>query len=329
MEINKKTRNQSFDQVAGICIIFMIFTHICQLSYQTGWPVYMKSLGIFYFYMYFFFMKSGMFFHEKSIKDCILNNARHLLVPYFLYMLIGHIVHCINIYVKEGFLPLSSIFIQPWQEIYSWGSSIGNLPLWFLLCLFLVKISYNIIVKLHVNPIVILLISFAGAVYLQFSDMIIKGYQVPYTIGAFLMAMSIYSFAFFMRKLIDVGGQIWTYILGVIFLISIYIGSPGVDIRSNNCSSFCLPWFLFSFLACMFLLRLFAIKPFAMAWLGNVGRNSMTYYVWHWILLNLVSILYYILGGESNKILWGLMVLCCIVFLPLIQHIKTKITSKK
>ena len=42
-----------------------------------------------------------------------------------------------------------------------------------------------------------------------------------------------------------------------------------------------------------------------MAWLGNVGRNSMTYYVWHWILLDLVSILYYILGGESNKILWG------------------------
>ncbi len=55
----------------------------------------------------------------------------------------------------------------------------------------------------------------------------------------------------------------------------------------------------------MFLLRLFAIKPFAMAWLGNVGRNSMTYYVWHWILLDLVSILYNILGGESNKILWG------------------------
>ena len=32
MDINKTTRNQSFDQVAGICIIFMIFTHICQLS---------------------------------------------------------------------------------------------------------------------------------------------------------------------------------------------------------------------------------------------------------------------------------------------------------
>ena len=144
MDINKTTRNQSFDQVAGICIIFMIFTHICQLSYQTGWPVYMKSLGVFYFYMYFFFMKSGMFFHEKSIRDCIRNNARHLLMPYFLYMLIGHIVHCISIYVKEGFLPLSSIFIQPWYEIYSWGSSIGNLPVWFLLCLFLVKISYNI-----------------------------------------------------------------------------------------------------------------------------------------------------------------------------------------
>lgn len=185
MDINKTTRNQSFDQVAGICIIFMIFTHICQLSYQTGWPVYMKSLGIFYFYMYFFFMKSGMLFHEKSIKDCIRNNARHLLMPYFLYMLIGHIVYCIRIYVKEGVLPLSSIFIQPWYEIYSWGSSIGNLPLWFLLCLFFVKISYNILVKLHVNSIVILLISFAGAVYLQFSDMIIEGYQVPYTIGAF------------------------------------------------------------------------------------------------------------------------------------------------
>lgn len=79
----------------------------------------------------------------------------------------------------------------------------------------------------------------------------------------------------------------------------------------------------------MFLLRLFAINPFAIAWLGNVGRNSMTYYVWHWILLNITSILYYGLGGNNNKVLWGLMVMSCIVFLPLIQHIKTKITSKK
>ena len=44
--------------------------------------------------------------------------------------------------------------------------------------------------------------------------------------------------------------------------------------------------------------------------------------------LDFTILLYYILGGESNKILWGLMVLCCIVFLPLIQYIKTKITSK-
>ena len=42
--------------------------------------------------------------------------------------------------------------------------------------------------------------------YLQFSDMIIGDYQVPYTIGAFLMAMSVYSFAFLLRKLTDMGG---------------------------------------------------------------------------------------------------------------------------
>ena len=47
-------RNKSIDVVAGLMIIYMIFTHVCQLSYNTGWPIYITSLNIFYSYMFFF-----------------------------------------------------------------------------------------------------------------------------------------------------------------------------------------------------------------------------------------------------------------------------------
>ena len=319
-----KIRNSNFDQVAGICIVFMIFTHICQLSYQSGWPVYMKSLGIFYFYMYFFFLKSGIFFHEKSIKECIYNNARHLLKPYLVYMLIGHIVHCVSLCLK-GNISLYDVLVQPWIEMYSWGASLGNLPLWFLLCLFLVKVSFNIMMIYRIKPFWVLLVSFSCATYLQHINMTINGYQIPYTIGAAMMAMAIYAFGFMTKDFFKSGGGLFTKVsFGLIFTLSIYIDSSSVEIRSNSCSSFCLPWFLFSYIACMFLLRIFDLKHLAIPLIEQIGRNSMTYYVWHWILLNITSILYYGLGGKNNKVLWGLMVMSCIVSLPLIQYIKTK-----
>ena len=323
---NTFDRSGSIDQLAGVCIIFMIFTHICQLSYQTGWPVYIHSLDVFYFYMYFFFMKSGALFHEKILKNSIIQNTRRLLYPYFLFMLVGHVVHCIGLYLK-GSLNVYGCFVQPLREIYHRGSCSGNLPLWFLLCLFLVKVTYNLLVKCHIKPLVILIVSFSVAVYLQNVEMQIGDIEIPYTIGAFFMSMSIYVFAVIMasRNVAIRGGQIITCILGAIFIASIFLRSPSVDIRSNFCRGFCLPWFLLSFLACLFFKRIFEYKSFCFSWLANVGRNSMTYYVWHWILLNITSIVYGIMGGTSNKMLWGLMVVACVLILPSIQYAKNKL----
>lgn len=47
-KIMTKKRNRQMDIVTGFCIIYMIFTHICQTSYNIGWPIYKHSLNILY-----------------------------------------------------------------------------------------------------------------------------------------------------------------------------------------------------------------------------------------------------------------------------------------
>lgn len=200
-------RNVSFDIVAGICIVFMIFTHICQLSYNTGWPVYKYSLGIFSYYMFFFFMKSGCFDKPTSWRECLKKNWRKLIIPFAIYSIIGHFVYCCLL-CQEGNLTFSEILIEPLRQIYYWGASMGNLPLWFLICLFSVKVIYCMLDNLHVKSWMVFIASFMVAVGLQIAQMTVCGHAVPYSLGAIAMALSIYSFAVFMRNKPIRGGAI-------------------------------------------------------------------------------------------------------------------------
>lgn len=93
-KIMTNKRNRQMDIVTGFCIIYMIFTHICQTSYNIGWPIYKHSLNIFYAYLFFFILKSGYF--NRPISDqvaCIKKNAKGLLKPYIKYSFISYVVY--------------------------------------------------------------------------------------------------------------------------------------------------------------------------------------------------------------------------------------------
>ena len=52
------------------------------------------------FFMFWFFFKSGMFYTHKDNKQ-ILIRGQKLLVPLFLYSLLGHIIECIQLFVND------------------------------------------------------------------------------------------------------------------------------------------------------------------------------------------------------------------------------------
>ena len=65
----------SVDAVCGLMIIYMIYGHIC--AWSGVQQIELFPCLLFYFMPWFFF-KSGMFFREKSFKKEFVNGVKNL-----------------------------------------------------------------------------------------------------------------------------------------------------------------------------------------------------------------------------------------------------------
>lgn len=324
-------RNLRVDIVSGFLIIYMIFTHICQLSFNVGWPVYIYSLKFFYAYMFFFFLRSGYYFYPiPNQKSCLKKNATSLLKPYLKYSLLSYLIY---LWVEESSSVLDFQFAvkQPLTQIAQFGAFAGNLPLWFLLTLFLVKVIYNFIHQ-YANTLVWFLLTLTVTLVLQYTS---NHYDllIPYTVGSTFVALAIYSVGVLLKEYdINIYKKPILWISCAIYALSLFIDLKGVDIRSNSCGGNCVPWFIASLASCilalnmagaqitppLLLINLKCVFAKMNIMLENVGRNSMLYFVWHWIVLLIVRKFFYAFNFTDNRYLLICMVIVCAISLPLI-----------
>lgn len=133
-------RNESIDSAAGIMIIYMVFTHVCQHYHLDNSHFYMIMEHLLYFFMPWFFFKAGMFFKIGDNKEVVIKSTERLLKPFIIYSLLGHVCYCVVSFLKDGF-HLSTLI--PYRSLLMTGSIPGNLPLWFLLSLFACRVLLN------------------------------------------------------------------------------------------------------------------------------------------------------------------------------------------
>ena len=82
-------RRKDIDGISGLMIVYMIFVHIVNFTHTGNFfLVLMRPL---FFFMPWFFFKSGMFFFHKSNNQMFLEGKK-LLYPYVKYSLYGIIV---------------------------------------------------------------------------------------------------------------------------------------------------------------------------------------------------------------------------------------------
>ena len=139
-----KKINKKMMVLSCIGIVLVVFGHI-------GSPITLaKSLFPYYsFHMALFIFISG-YFYKTSNEDnifgkngYILNKAKKLVIPYFIWNLVyGIILILLRKYTIISFgmqFNLKSFFVMPWINGHQY---ILNIPAWFLLSLFLVNIIY-------------------------------------------------------------------------------------------------------------------------------------------------------------------------------------------
>lgn len=129
-------RDSSLDAVGGLFILYMIIEHVFQWSGTEDDMFYVNSHYVFFMFMPWFFYKSGMFHKKGDFLVTVKHDAGKLLVPYVAYTIIGEVFLSLYMFQQYGF----SWRQNPIKEILLKGSCNGNLPLWFLLSLFIVKI---------------------------------------------------------------------------------------------------------------------------------------------------------------------------------------------
>ncbi len=134
-----KRRIEWIDLAKGFCILLVMFWHTKELYSNRGFTdrndlLYMGT----YFRMPLYFFLSGLFFKKySSYMDFLLRKTNKLLVPYLTFALLG---------IAYTFLWPQKLPAQcDWQRLYPF------LPVWFLLCLFMMNNLFYLIKTITKN----------------------------------------------------------------------------------------------------------------------------------------------------------------------------------
>lgn len=269
-------RNKVIDSVAGIMITYMVFTHICQhFGYEQS-AIYMTLEHIFYFFMPWFFFKAGMFFKIGDYKIILQKSFNRLIRPFILYSLIGHICYC-GICYLQGDLHLSTLV--PYDSLLFQGSIPGNLPLWFLLTLFLCRIIFNFLTKKDVSVYWIAFFSLLLAFGLHLID-----FKHPFYIANTMTGLFFMSVGYICANQKEITPPFLIICL-LLYVVSLLFPNF-VGMRSNHLYyGVYMLWIIYS--VCGIILMNFIGYKFLnnVKVLSFLGAYSMEIYCLHWIVL--------------------------------------------
>lgn len=301
-----KTRQYFVDNLSAILITYMIFVvHLTYFCHIDG-LVFKVADCLFYFFMSWFFFKSGMFYKEKPVKDVLKSTFRRLIVPYITFNIVGIVVLALEKYQSGGALSITSFAKEVLVTIFINEAVYPNLALWFLLSLFIVRNVFNILRRLNINIFVVLIAALAclfTIYYLYYYRW--AGYDnIPYTFscgkhlsknvllldGNICCGMVMYCLGYLLKNI-----QYTKYVViasAIVYLLHIFIPT-GIDFRTIDSDNLALA-ILFSLSGIIlydYVFRRYLNKRIPV--LTYIGRNSMTYYVTHYVIMSALFNLVY------------------------------------
>lgn len=304
-------RDISLDAVCGIYIIYMIIGHAGQWAHISDDDFFVNTQNIFFMFMPWFFYKSGMFHQKCTIKFTITHNANKLLKPFIIYTLVGEIFYWIDLY-GYGTLNWKKIVIDPVLELLLKGSCNGNLPLWFLISLFIVKCIVSLVDHLNCKYLQILILAAlaaGGGTIISSKVSHIPLYLLNVPLGLLFYMIGIYMNKVQYKKLV-------LFIAIIIFVVISCTEPSFVGFRSNEViEGFWILGIVNSVAGIIIFNNIFRLSFLQLPVLTEIGRNSLDYYCSHWIVFSIVVNLYNIpdLTTANYNEFYLLLVACALV----------------
>lgn len=302
-------RDNVLDAVGGLLIIHMILGHILAWSYLKHTAVY-RWMDLLYFFMPWFFYKSGQFHRDGPLGRVVLRSARRLLVPYVVFSVIGYAVKC---YTLSWHPSWSHRMADIGHRLLHESVLLGCGPLWFLVALFVVKAVYSAVPgRLRPAALAVAIMgAFASQHFLSVSDPV---YFASWGSGLFFYGMG---------HLCGSRPSCPSWVAAALVVYAgIFLIQPSVlDMRTHLLyrGHYAL-WVVGSLCGIVGINALLRhLPPALLRPLAWIGERSMICYVAHLPLINLVKfVVRKQLGCTDNLVLCFSLVGACLLVLPLL-----------
>lgn len=307
-------RNRGIDFVSGVLIIYMIFCHVMQWSKMTESVVYLYAQRILFFFMPWFFFKSGLFVKPVvSIKSYIVKNFKLLILPSIYFSIMGIPIIWYNLILHNDYNIIH--YTLSLVKNYLEGSVPGNLPLWFLLSLFLVKFLFAILNKM-IGITHILVLSIILVIFIFENEL-----HRPITVVSTSLGLLFYCIA----KLINSQIELKKYIIPccVIYFLSVLFFPQMVDFRTCTVVyGNWIGWIIVSLAGCIIFNKVFnCLNRYLPSIIVEIGKHSMSYYVCHWLIISYTSFILNLLGVFKGEVAYILILFISLsITLPLLAR---------
>ena len=320
-EIVLNERTDYLDVVCGLMIIWMMIGHMISNCDLKDTSFYIIGNRLFPFFMPWFFFKSGMFYKERTNKDVAKQGVAKLLTPWIVFSVISVLLLSWPRIIEVGILDCTKETIKSFIVL---GTPSQNVSLWFLLTLFFVKLISNFFVIKGIKPFFLLLLSLLLALLFFFLRRYSEESPIlryPEYLYNTITGICFFSAGFvlkerqFSKTIVLISLFIHAFIIVILFSF--------VDMEHNTLVvGYYSLWILSSMTGVILTNNLFRYlcekKSFHI--LQYIGKNSIVFYVTHFIIIKLV-ILYIspLLPLLSNWALFLVMFGLCVIIIPIMN----------
>ncbi len=312
-----KSRNSAIDWIAGLLILVAIFLHIDRWAGDV--MGFWDNVGsIFGFFMPWFFFKSGMFYKDGELKRNDYKIWRFLGIPFLFFSAVSWIVWLFTALYMHRNDPLF-LLTYSLNNVVSYGILPGNGALYFIASLWLCKYIYPRIHRVIWNNYIIAITSYVLAYLCKCFDTILIHRYLLLTVPISLIGLSYYAMGVQWRK-----SQYKTSLCiasVVIYAVAIIFGAKEVSFAMAGVDDSLKTWCTAPFVAMASIIvwnnmiRYVPEKFLQIINLGYIGRNSMSYYCIHLIIISMDFFMFRYFGWTifGLPLIWSYIVSCAVI----------------
>ncbi|MBR2486294.1 MAG: acyltransferase family protein [Paludibacteraceae bacterium] len=330
----QESRLKYLDIASGIMIVWLLIYHALYPMYED---TISAAIPFLYFFMPYFFYKSGMMFQIKDVKSLFIKDFKKLIVTFIIWSAIGYIMMVLWHLFNDEELTWKILLMRPIRSLILTCSVPMNIALWFLPVLFIVRQLTNWLLK-RFKSYFVAICSLIFAIICLVLNSYISPYCLPTWISATAWGMFFFSSAIYLR---EYEVKKWMIILSIsIYVISLFTSIPSVYGAVEPGVLLNSIWYITSLFSCIcfnnvcrFIVYFYnrigqnMNTKFLFPILTYVGRNAMSFYVVHYIIFKIVFDLIWIYKNEYYETYQGLIIvlLCYAIICPLVSVMRNKI----